>query len=91
MYPLLLKELDESFFSGRFKRASEGEQKILFIMATFGPEVKFSELREMSKINKNYLNQILISLIDKGLLFRVGRGKYKFTLPLFEKFLIRKR
>ncbi len=91
MYPLLLKELDESFFSGRFNRASESEQRILFVMAKFGPEVKFSELREISEINKNYLNQILISLIEKGLIFRVGRGKYKFTLPLFEKFLIRKR
>ncbi len=90
MYPLLLKELDESFFMGRFNRASDGEQKILFEMAKLGSEIKFSELREKAKIDKNYLNQILISLIEKGLIFRIGRGKYKFTLPLFEKFLLRK-
>jgi len=90
MHPLLLKELDESFFSGRFNRASDGEQKILFKMARLAPEIKFSELREKAKIDKNYLNQILISLIEKGLIFRIGRGKYKFTLPLFEKFLLRK-
>ena len=91
MCPLLLKELDESFFSGRFNRASESEQRILFEMAKLGPEIKFSELREKAKIDKNYLNQILISLIEKGLIFRARRGKYKFTLPLLEKFLIRKR
>jgi len=91
MCPLLLKELDESFFSGRFNRASENEQRILFEMAKLGPEIKFSELREKAKIDKNYLNQILISLIEKGLIFRARRGKYKFTLPLLEKFLIRKR
>jgi len=91
MYPLLLKELDESFFSGRFNRASESEQRILFEMAKLGPEIRFSELREKAKIDKNYLNQILISLIEKGLIYRVGRGKYRFTLPLFEKFLLRKR
>jgi len=90
MHPLLLKELDESFFSGRFNRASDGEQKILFKMARLGPEIKFSQIREKAKIDKNYLNQILISLIEKGLIFRTGRGKYRFTLPLFEKFLLRK-
>lgn len=90
MHPLLLKELDESFFAGRFNRASDNEQRILFEMARLAPEVKFSELREKAKIDKNYLNQILISLMEKGLIFRIGRGKYKFTLPLFEKFLLRK-
>jgi DNA-binding IclR family transcriptional regulator len=60
-------------------------------MAKLGPEIRFSELREKTKIDKNYLNQILISLIENGLIYRVGRGKYRFTLPLFEKFLLRKR
>jgi len=54
--------LDESFFSGRFDRASDGEQKILFEMAKLAQEIKFSELKQRTKINKNYLNQILISL-----------------------------
>ncbi len=90
MYPLLLKELDESFFAGRFNRASDNEQKILLSMARLSPEIRFSELREKAKIDKNYLNQILISLMEKGLIFRVGRGKYRFTLPLLEKFLLRK-
>jgi len=90
MYPLILKELDGSFFSGRFNRASDGEQKILFEMAKLAPEIRFSELREKTKIDKNYLNQIMISLIEKRLIFRIGRGKYNFTLPLFEKFLLRK-
>lgn len=90
MYPLILKELDGSFFSGRFSRASDSEQKILFEMAKLAPEIRFSELREKTKIDKNYLNQIMISLIEKGLIFRIGRGKYSFTLPLFEKFLLRK-
>jgi len=90
MYPLILKELDGSFFSGRFNRASDSEQKILLEMAKLAPEIRFSELREKTKIDKNYLNQIMISLIEKGLIFRIGRGKYSFTLPLFEKYLLRK-
>jgi hypothetical protein len=90
MYHLLLKELDESFFSGRYNRASENEQMILIEMAKLAPEIKFSELRENAKIDKNYLNQILLSLIEKGLIYRVGRGKYRFTLPLFENFLLRR-
>ncbi len=90
MYPLLLRELDDSFFSGRFIRASDGEQRMLFEMARLGSELRVSELRKRTKINKGYLNQILMSLIEKGLIFRVGRGKYRFTLPLFERFLLRK-
>lgn len=90
MCPLLLKELDDSFFSGRFNRASDGEQRVLFEMARLGLEIRVSELRKRTKIDKNYLNQILITLIEKGLIFRVGRGKYRFTLPLFERFLLRK-
>jgi len=90
MYPLILRELDDSFFSGRFSRTSDGEQRILFEMAKLGLELRVSELREKTKIDKNYLNQVLKSLIEKGLIFRVGRGKYRFTLPLFERFLLRK-
>lgn len=91
MCPLLLKELDEGFFSGRFNKASDAEQKVLLEMAKCGSEVKVSELKKRMKIDKNYLNQVLRSLIEKGLMYRVGRGKYKFTLPLFEKFLSRSK
>lgn len=90
MVPLLLKELDESFFVGRFDKASDAEQKILFEMAKLGSEARVADLRRRTKIDKNYLNQILINLIEKGLIFRVGRGKYTFALPLFEKFLLRR-
>jgi len=47
------------------------------------------KIRANVNIDKNYLNQILKSLIEKGLIYRVGRGKYRFTLPLFENFLLR--
>jgi len=89
MYPLLLKDLDESFFSGRFNKASDSEQRILFEMARLAPDIRFSDLREKAKIDKNYLNQILISLMEKGLIFRAGRGKYRFTSHLLEKFILR--
>ncbi|MFC2171802.1 hypothetical protein ACFLU6_04120 [Acidobacteriota bacterium] len=89
MHPLLARELDESFFSGRLSRASDAEQAILMVMAKLGEEIKVSELREKTKLQKNYMNQVLISLIDKGLIYRVGRGKYRFCLPLFEKSLLR--
>lgn len=38
-----------------------------------------------------YLNQILIILIEKELIFRAGMGKYNFTLLLSERFLLWKR
>ena len=69
MYSLLLNELDESFFAGRFHRASEGEQKILIKMAKIGRKVQISELRIKTGKDKNYLNQLLKSLIEKGLIY----------------------
>jgi hypothetical protein len=66
-------------------------KKIPYIQVSAGNiNVKKFRLNEKAKIDKNYLNQILISLMEKGLIFRIGRGRYKFTLPLFEKFLLRK-
>jgi predicted transcriptional regulator of viral defense system len=60
-----------------------------FEMAKIGMKVRISELRIKTGIDKNYLNQLLKSLIEKGLVYRVKRGEYTFTLPLFEKFLLR--
>jgi len=89
--PFLLKELDDSFFLGRFEKTSDAEQRILFAIAGFGEEARVSELREKTQVDRNSLNQILKHLMDKGILYRVRRGKYAFTLPLFGEFLRRKR
>lgn len=91
LHPFLLKELDDSFFLGRFEKASEAEQKVLFAISGFGQGARVSDIRKKTGIDRNYLNQILKHLMDKGILYRVSRGRYAFTLPLFGEFLLRKR
>ncbi len=75
MHPFLLKELDDSFFLGRFEKASEAEQKVLFTIAGFGEDARVSDIRKKAGIDRNYLNQILKHLMDKGILYRGRRGR----------------
>ncbi|MGB9669383.1 MAG: AAA family ATPase [Anaerolineales bacterium] len=91
IYPMLLGRLDKSFFAGRFERASDSERELLFNMAQLGTEIKVAELRKRTKLSKNVLNQFILSLVEKGLIYRERRGAYAFALPLFNEFLLRVR
>lgn len=86
----LLTELDASFFRDRLNLASGKEKEVLFAMAKIGEsEIETSQIIKTSKIGKAILMELLKRLIEKGLIYRAGRGKYGFTLPLFRDFLLR--
>lgn len=87
--PLLLRELDSSFFVGRYEQASENEREVLLAMAKIGETARVSQIREKTNLSTNTLNQILLNLIEKGLIYRIRRGVYTFALPLFNEFLLR--
>lgn len=87
--PFILNRLDESFFAGRFERTSNSERELLFEMANLGDEMKVSEIRKRVKKSRGALNIILNSLVQKDIIYRVRRGVYLFTLPLFREFLRR--
>lgn len=89
IYPMLLKSLDESFFIGRFLRASEVEQGVLFAMAKVGEAFRPIDLLKHLKISKSDLNIRIYSLINKNLIYKISRGKYTFALPAFKEFLER--
>ena len=87
----LLEELDISFYQDRFQKATPGEQAILEAMARIsGEEVSPTEILKILKIDKAMVFIYLKNLIDKNLVYRSGRGKYSFTIPLFKEFLLRK-
>lgn len=90
IHPLLLRELDESFFMGRFEKASDSEAEVLFTMAKIGSTSTTSELLKRLDIENNLLQQLLLKLIEKGLIYRVKKGVYTFSLPLFREFLLRR-
>lgn len=80
----LLTELDVSFFEDRFNKASDTEKKVLLSMARISEkEATMKTISDKSKIEYRTLVQILIRLMEKGLVHRPVRGKYSFSLPLF--------
>ncbi|HXQ92369.1 MAG TPA: AAA family ATPase [Nitrososphaerales archaeon] len=86
----LIRELDASFFEGRFNAASSKEKAVLEAIAKIGEmNVETNQIIRTSKIEHGTLMQLLIRLVEKGLLYRSSRGKYSFTLPLFRDYLLR--
>jgi predicted transcriptional regulator len=87
----LIHELDASFFEGRFNAASSKERAVLEAMARIGEtNVETNQIIKGSRIEHGTMMQLLIRLVDKGLLYRSSRGKYSFTLPLFRDYLLRR-
>lgn len=87
--PFILNHLDESFFAGRFERTSNSEREVLFKMIDIHGGMNVFKLRKQVKKSRGALNLILTSLMDKDIIYRVRRGAYSFTLPLFREFLKR--
>jgi hypothetical protein len=86
----LLHELDLAFFEDRFELAPHSEQTVLEAMARESGRVTVRRLRAGLRDADN-LDLLLRRLIDRGLLYRTGRGTYDFALPLFRSFIRRRR
>ncbi len=86
----LITSLDKSFFEDRFNLASDSEKKILLAMAKAGKgEVSTFQISQSSKVGYGTLIQLLIRLSNKGLIYKVRKGKYDFAIPLFRDYLLR--
>lgn len=88
--PLLLKELDASFFDARYGKASDNEKDILFAIAAIGSSAKYSEIIKESNIGHGTAKKLVSRLESKGLVLSLQRGVYCFTIPLFREYLLRK-
>ncbi len=90
--PRLLDALDKSFFEDRFNIASANERKILLAMAKSHEKDGAVPAREIAKrVKSTYQNiqQYLVRLNEKGIIYRPTRGYYAFSIPLFRNYLQR--
>lgn len=88
--PLVETKLDESFFRVRSDRTSELELRYLLAMARLGPEAhRASDVAKALDRSAQSLGPVRSRLIDKGLLYTPGYGYAAFTVPQFDRFLIR--
>jgi AAA ATPase domain len=87
--PALLHELDLAFFEDRFEGASPTEQRVLEAMGRSHGQVRIGTLRrELADLSG--LDLLVRRLIERGLVYRAGRGAYDFALPLFRDYLRRR-
>lgn len=89
--PLVEAKLDESFFRVRADRTTELELKYLYAMAVLGPDPhRASEVAQRIQRTTEQAGPIRSRLIDKGLLYTPGHGYAAFTVPQFDRYMLRK-
>ena len=83
-------ELDESFFRARVQRSSSEELRYMRAMAHLGSNAqKASDVAEVLGKSSEQVAPIRARLINKGLLYTPRHGYAKFTVPQFDKFMVR--
>ena len=88
--PLVESSLDESFFRVRAQRTTELELRYLYAMAELGPEPRrASEVARRIDRTVEQAGPIRSRLIDKGLLYTPGHGYAAFTVPQFDRYMLR--
>ncbi|OIQ83202.1 hypothetical protein GALL_350030 [mine drainage metagenome] len=83
-------KLDSSFFRVRLDRASELQRAYLRAMAQLGPEPqKASDVAALLRRESTQLGPTRAELIDMGLLYTPQHGYAAFTVPHFDRFMLR--
>ncbi|MFB2580872.1 ATP-binding protein [Herbiconiux sp. P15] len=83
-------KLDESFFRVRLDRATETQRAYLRAMAGLGPAPqKASDVADAMGRTSQNLGPTRAELINMGLLYTPEHGYAAFTVPHFDKFLLR--
>ena len=88
--PTYEAKLDESFFRVRLDRATEMERVYLRAMAELGPEAqKAQDVAAVIGRKSTQMGPTRAQLINMGLLYTPEHGYAAFTVPHFDKFLLR--
>ncbi len=88
--PAYESKLDESFFRVRLDRATELQRAYLRAMAELGPAAqKASDVADVMHRTSTNLGPTRAELINMGLLFTPEHGYAAFTVPHFDRFMLR--
>jgi hypothetical protein len=91
-------KLDADFFAGRWARITDRQRELLWVVAHLGrPDEEFTilELTEMARtllpkaFSPSNANQMLVSLAERGMIYKNRLGKYSFAVPLLGRFILR--
>lgn len=95
----ILRKLDVDFFAGRWARATDRQRELLTTIAWLensDSEFTVQEIADKSldvfpnrPFSKSHINQMLVTLTERGLVYKNRHGKYSFAVPLFNQFIMR--
>ena len=87
---LALAGLDQSFFLLRFERLTQAEKRYLRAMATLGPGPHRSgDIAQTLGRRVTSLAPTRSQLINKGMVWSPSHGDTAFTVPMFDRFMLR--
>ncbi len=87
---VVISRLDKNFFRVRFERLTPNEKFFLRAMAELGPGVhRIGEIADLLIIKPTSLSPVRADLIRKGMIYSPAYGEIAFTVPLFDRFMIR--
>ena len=91
-------KLDMDFFDGRWMQLTDRQRDLLTIVAHLensGEEFTVREIVEQSQsteqaFSNSRVNQLLVKLFDKGMVFKNRHGKYTLAVPLLNEYILRR-
>ena len=89
--PGIVYQLESNVFDSRFSDTSKTEKKILFAMAKANTLDIPMKIIKKSGVARGTLTKSLIRLESKELIYNYDRGVYRFSLPLLQDYLRRKK
>lgn len=86
----VIPRLDQNFFRVRFDRLTPHEKHFLRAMAQLGPGAhRTGDIAQILGMKVTSLGPVRAKLIKKGMIYSPAHGDLAFTVPLFDKFMIR--
>lgn len=91
--PDVMNRLDAGLFSARWNRTTDKQRELLQVAARRpGDWASDFSAQDLSKLSEGAFssaqaNQHLVSLCDKGMLYRTRHGRYAFTVPMSEQMI----
>jgi hypothetical protein len=95
-----VKKLDIDFYSGRWSRVTDRQRELLSVIAklttandefTVKDVAKKSEELNTNPFKSTHINNLLVKLIDSGLIYKNRRSKYSFAVPLLADYINRQQ
>jgi hypothetical protein len=92
------RKLDADFFAGRWAKITDRQRELLWVIANLDhPDEEFTiqELVEEARkiltktFSPSHANQMLVSLAERGMIYKNRLGKYSFAVPLLGRFILR--